>query len=253
MMSSILVTTNDRIRSIVLNRPERRNAIDGAMLEILVDALKRKTVGGERAIVISANGPVFCAGLDLTIRRREGAPLGNSPIEAVLDALDSSELPTVAAVSGPAIGGGCELALNCDVTVADEHSSFSMPLARLGTAPTWVLVARLIERLGSPLSRDLLLTGKSISAERIARTGAIRLVNELVTVEAANEIALDIAKGAPLAIRAMRAMFALHSKREMECENGSVDAFVEYVRQSADAREGIAAQRDHRPPQFEGK
>ena len=252
VVRDISVETIGSIRWITLDRPERRNALSMPMLEALAESITLPPSGKERVILLAAEGMAFCSGLDLTTRRKEGTPLGGSPIEAVLEALDHSILPTVASVNGAAIAGGCELALNCDIIVANRTAFFSMPLTRIGTAPTWDLVVRLVDRVGASIARELLLVGDPVSADRLAGCGVVRVVDQTEKNEAARQVAMGIAEGAPLAVRAVRAAFTLQSKRSVVVDHLAVDQLVQAARQSADAREGVAARLERRRPKFKG-
>jgi enoyl-CoA hydratase/carnithine racemase len=107
------------VRNVLLNRPEKRNALDGEMIAELKAAFTRAPGPDERLAVIRAAGPVFCAGLDM--RERSERPMGASPIEAMLHAIETYPLPVVAVVQGDAIAGGNELALHCDLVVASTR------------------------------------------------------------------------------------------------------------------------------------
>ena len=129
-MEKIIATTEKGVRTVLLNRPEKRNALDGEMLSQLLDAFRKPPDPEERVVVVRSAGPVFCAGIDL--RERADAPGKVSNIEEVLDAIETYTLPVVAVVQGAAIAGGNELALHCDFVVASERAAFGMSLAQIG-------------------------------------------------------------------------------------------------------------------------
>ena len=132
------IVIRDGIRTVRLNRPDKRNALDAEMLDALLAAFPKDPDRSERLAVIRAEGSVFCAGLDLTARREISVD-GESSIEATLHAVEAYPLPVVAVVQGPAIAGGCELALHCDLVVATVDARFAMPNVQIGLAPTWHL------------------------------------------------------------------------------------------------------------------
>lgn len=239
------------VRTIVLARPHKRNALDKAMLDDLVAAISAEPGPDERVTVIRAEGPAFCAGLDLSVRHAEGAPEGASPVEAVLTALDHSPLPVIAAVQGPAVAGGCELALAADLLVAIETAPFSMPLARLGTVPTWELTARLVTRLGPYLAQELLLTGTGMPARRIAAAGAALAVPGEDFDETLAAVAKSVTAAAPRAIQAIRHMTDRIRHSGVCAQHADIDEIIAEVRQGPDAREGVAASREHRAGRFQ--
>lgn len=249
-MSSIRLEIVGPVRTIVLARPRKRNALDSAMLDDLAAAVSAEPGPDERVTVIRAEGPAFCAGLDLSIRHAEGAPEGASPVEAVLETIDRSPLPVIAAVQGPAVAGGCELALAADLLVAAETAPFSMPLARLGTVPTWELASRLVTRLGPYLARELLVTGTGIPARRIAAAGAALAVPDQFLDSAVERAAASVSAAAPRAVRVIRQMTARMTAGGVPAPHDDLDALIAAVRQGDDAREGVAANREHRPPRF---
>lgn len=146
----IRVERSGSVRTVVLARPEKRNALTAAMLEDLLAAFTTTPGPGERVVVIRAEGPVFCAGLDLRERLDNPVPADESPIERVLHAMEHYPLPLVAVVQGDAIAGGCEVALHCDFIVASTAARFGMSLAQIGIAPSWFLAKKLIEVAGPP-------------------------------------------------------------------------------------------------------
>src|SRR4029077_11020691 len=123
----------------------------------------------ERVVAIRAEGPAFCAGLDL--RERGGGVVGASSIEAMLHAIELYPLPVVAVVQGDAIAGGNELALHCDFVVASEAARFGMSLAKIGLAPSWFLAKKLIEVAGPVGAREILMLGDLLPAARMAELG----------------------------------------------------------------------------------
>ncbi len=138
----ISVSTHDDVGLIELNRPERRNALDIATCRQLVDAAAEVRAAGARAVVVAGNGPAFCSGADF----------GEVYTDEFLDALYSGlhavadlPMPTVAAVTGPAIGGGLQLALACDLRVAAPEAVFGLPTARLGLAVDPWTIERLVQ------------------------------------------------------------------------------------------------------------
>lgn len=250
-MSDIRQHCDGPVRTIVLARPRKRNALDSAMLEDLVTLISADPGPDERVTVIRAEGPAFCAGLDLSVRHAEGAPEGASPVEAVLAALDHSPLPVIAAVRGAAVAGGCELALAADLLVTAQDAPFSMPLARLGTVPTWELASRLVTRLGPYLAKELLLTGAGIPARRIADAGAALAVPDHQFDKTLADVVKSVTAAAPRAIQATRFLMSRIKDTGVSARHDDIDQIIAEVRRGPDAKEGVAANRERRPPRFQ--
>ena len=164
-----------------LNRPRRRNALDRALLEALDGARARAQAEGARVVVLTGAAPegAFCAGLDLESLRREGGGEARADLPLVelfhetIARLEGAAFALVTAVNGPAVGGGCELALAGDVRLARPSASFAIPAARLGVTYPAAGLARLRDALGPSLLRAMLTTGASVGAERLERAGVL--------------------------------------------------------------------------------
>ena len=252
-MTRVLTESTGAIRTVTLNRPEKRNALDSQMLDELLAAFSAVPEQEERVVVLRALGSVFCAGLDLR-ERIAGAPVGGaSPIEGVLHAIEHYPLPVVAIVQGDAIAGGNELALHCDFVVASKDASFGMSLAQIGLAPTWFLAKKLLEVAGPVATREVLLLGNPLSATRMFELGIISRAVAPDQLESTAEAIINrLAANAPLSLKAMKALLV----REMRFRDGiahtDIDALVDAARTSADAQEGIAARLEKRSPNFHG-
>jgi enoyl-CoA hydratase/carnithine racemase len=251
-MAKVTCGINGPVRNVLLNRPEKRNALDAEMIAELKAAFTRPPGPDERVAVIRASGPVFCAGLDM--RERSERPMGASPIEAMLHAIETYPLPVVGVVQGDAIAGGNELALHCDLVVASSASRFGMSLAQIGLAPSWFLAKKLLEVAGPVTTRRILLLGDPLPAQRLYDLGVISHVAEPGELDrVAGEVIQRLAGNAPLSLKAMKALIV----REMAFRDGiaheDIDALVERVRRSADAQEGMAARLARRKPAFKGR
>ena len=251
-METVRVSVDGRVRRVVLARPEKRNALDSDMLAALEAAFGVEPGADERVAVLSAEGPVFCAGLDL--RQRRAGLHAESPIEAMLHRVETWPLPVVAVVQGDAIAGGNELALHCDLVVASTAARFGMSLAQIGLAPTWFLAKKLMEVGGPVAAREILLLGDPLPAERMHALGLIARVAPPDGLQAAADAVVDrLAANAPLSLRAMKAMLL----RQMRFRDGivheDVDELVRLARNSEDAREGLTARLERRPADFKGR
>jgi enoyl-CoA hydratase/carnithine racemase len=250
-MEKIKVSNDGPVRLVTLARGEKRNALDAEMLDQLRGAFVAAPPAGERVTVIRAEGPVFCAGLDL--RERDGGRVGSAPIEAMLHAIELYPLPVVAVVQGDAIAGGNELALHCDFVLASEAARFGMSLARIGLAPSWFLAKKLLEVAGPVGAREMLLLGELLPARRMAELGLIYKSVPAGALDAAAEAVISrLAGNAPLSLKAMKALLVRAMSFRDGISHTDVDALVAEAGRSADAREGIAAMLERRTPRFEG-
>ncbi len=172
-MSKVIIEPNGPVRTIWMNRPEKRNALDRDMRRELTDALRAPVAPDDRVVVIRGKGDVFCSGLDMAERRATAETGEASGIEDMLRAIELCPLPVVAVVQGDAIAGGNELALHCDLVVASEKARFGMSLAQVGLAPNWFLAKKLMEVLGPVTTREMLLLGDPLPATRLHALGLI--------------------------------------------------------------------------------
>jgi enoyl-CoA hydratase/carnithine racemase len=251
-MAKVRVSSRGAVREVVLARAEKRNALDAEMLEALTTAFTAAPAADERVTVVRAEGPVFCAGLDL--RERGGGQVGSSAIEAMLHAIELYPLPVVAVVQGDAIAGGNELALHCDFVVASESARFGMSLAKIGLAPSWFLAKKLLEVAGPVGAREMLMLGDLLPARRMAEMGLIhRAVPPLQLESAAAAVIERLAANAPLSLKAMKAVLVRAMAFREGVAHADVDALVAAASASADAREGIAAMLERRAPRFESR
>lgn len=251
-MEKVRVEGGGGVRQVVLARADKRNALDADMLIALTQLFTETPGDDERVVVIRAEGPVFCAGLDL--RARGGGTVGSASIEAMLHAIELYPLPVVAVVQGDAIAGGNELALHCDFVVASETARFGMSLAKIGLAPTWFLAKKLLEVAGPVGAREMLMLGEPLPAERMAELGLIHACVPAAELERAAGAVIDrLAANAPLSLRAMKALLVRAMTFRDAIPHADVDALVATASASADAREGIAAMLARRAPKFEGR
>lgn len=253
-MSEIIeVAVDGAVRTVTLNRPEKRNALNTEMLTALHAAFSAEPSAEERVAVIRANGPVFCAGLDLR-EREEGLPGGDVSIEQMLDAIQNWALPVVGVVQGDAIAGGNELALHCDFVVASAEAKFGMSLAQIGLAPSWFLAKKLIEVAGPVATKEILLLGDRIPASRMHEWGVIARVANLEELDDVAEALIDrLSKNAPLSLRAMKALITREMDFRDHIPHEDVDELVAAARNSQDAKEGIRALFERRPAAFIGE
>jgi enoyl-CoA hydratase/carnithine racemase len=239
------------VRTVTLNRPDKRNALDREMLGGLKAAFS-PPAAEERLAVVRAVGSVFCAGLDL--KERSERPQGTSPIEAALQAIEHYPLPVVAVVQGDAIAGGNELALHCDLVIASTTARFGMSLAQIGLAPSWFLAKKLLEVAGPVTTRRILLLGDPLPAQRLYDLGIISHVAAPQDLDdEAAKVIERLADNAPLSLRAMKALLVREMAFRDTIPHADLDRLVEEVRASQDAGEGMAARLGRRKPTFTGR
>ena len=191
-LTTVLYDVTDGVATITLNRPDSRNALNRAMCEDIVAATAAAAADADvRLVLVRANGPVFCAGADLKERKgMTGDEVRNRRLRgfAAYGALESLPMPVVAVVHGAAIGSGCEIAAACDFIVATPQATFSTPEALWGTVGA---TQRLPRVLGKRLAKDLMFTGRKLTAEE-ARTAG--LVTRIVPAEKLDAAVAEIAQ-----------------------------------------------------------
>ncbi|MGE2731280.1 enoyl-CoA hydratase/isomerase family protein [Mycolicibacterium vaccae] len=257
-MSLVTYDCTEHIATITLNRPEARNAINGAVRQELNAAWDRFRDDEDAWVgILAANGPVFCAGGDLRDGEGVVGTFGGTFWEKpTINSFESGmELfkPTIAAVQGPCIGYGLTGVLFCDFVIATPEATFSFPEVKLGT-PTIVGAIRLPQRLGWANAMELLLTGKPMTAERARDVGLVwRLVEPDALYAEAWSWAKTLTEAAPLAQRATKEV-AWRS-----ADMGWIESvrFGETMRKvvgaTEDVTEGIRAWREKRQPRWQGR
>ncbi|MCW2771277.1 MAG: Enoyl-CoA hydratase [Aeromicrobium sp.] len=230
---------------ISIDRHDRRNALDVPHLEALTTAVRDHASDGVRAMVVTGVGSAFSAGADL-----DGV-YGNRFRDALYTALGTvvaTPVPVIAAVNGPAIGAGAQLAIACDLRVASPEARFSVPTARNGLAVNPWTVKRLALLSNGGVARSLLLGCESLDADRALSCG---LVDRLGDVDAATGWADDIAKCAPLTLSYSKR--ALNELFEGGAWSADLDMAFDACWGSDDFKESVRARADKRAPVFEGR
>jgi len=249
---------HEHVLEIQLNRPEALNAISTQLATELAGVTRDVALDdGVRAVVLSASGDrAFCVGADLKERNAmsdEDFRAQRLVFRAAFGGLLRLPQPTVAAVHGFALGGGCELALSCDVVVADETAVMGLPEVSIGLVPGGGGTQLALRRLGAGRAADVVLTARRIGAEEAHDLG---LCDRLVPAGSAHKAALDLAEqiagNSPVATRAakraLRSGWGLDYAAAMDVE----DAAWRTAAFSADRREGIAAFNEKRKPDWPG-
>lgn len=199
----LLIDTDERVRTLTLNRPQSRNALSAALRDRFFAALADAEADDDIDVVILTGAdPVFCAGLDL----KELA--GQTALPDIPPRWPAMTKPVIGAINGAAVTGGLELALYCDILIASEHARFADTHARVGLLPTWGLSVRLPQKVGIGLARRMSLTGYYLSATDALRAG---LVTEVVAhdqlLPTARRVAASIVGNNQNAVRALLASY----------------------------------------------
>ncbi len=205
----VLLERHDNVALVTLNAPEKRNAIDLEMVQGLHRVLDELVEGGEvSALVLTGAGEkAFAAGADIAQLKERKAPEALSAINSALfKKLDDLPIPSIAAVRGYALGGGCELAIACDLRVIGESAKMGQPEVSLGIIPGAGGTYRLPRLVGLGIARELVYTGRILDAQECLRIGlANRLVPDAQVVDQALALARQIASRGRLAVRLAKA------------------------------------------------
>ena len=261
MSTETFITLEDRgaLAVVRLERPAKRNALTRAMLERLAELFQSFGARTDlRAVILTGAGrEAFCAGTDiaeLAALDEEGARLASERGQRVCDLVESCPVPVVAAVNGVASGGGFELALACHLRVASSGARFSLPETRLGLLPAYGGTQRLPRLVGEARAHALTLGAQELTAGEALAAGLVnRVVEPTEVLGAAEELAGEIARGAPLAVRAC--LEAVTRGARLTLAEGLALETELFTRLFAtrDAREGTRAFLEKRPPVFRGE
>jgi len=257
-MSRIRSERRGPVELLTLDRPEALNALDRATLEELLESCERLGADASvRAVVLTGEGRAFAAGADIAEMR------GHDPQQAeafsrlghaAMDALEALAAPTLAAVNGFALGGGCELACACDWIYASEKARFGQPEVKLGLIPGFGGTVRLVRRVGSAWAKELVLGGEPIDAETALRIG---LVNRLFAPDAllgsALEAAQAIAAKGPIAIAAAKRVIQQGQDADARTAHALEQAAFGVISAGAERAEGMDAFLEKREPSFEDR
>lgn len=252
----IVSTPEDGLLLIELNRPRQYNALRGQLLDEIEAALAAaEKDDAVRAVVITGNDRAFAAGADISeLNAHDRVSILHDTRMLKWDAFRLFPKPLIAAVNGYALGGGCELAMVCDIIVAGSNAMFGQPEINLGIIPGAGGTQRLSRAVGKSLAMKLVLTGEMIDAETALRSGLVSdVVPPELTLRKACDIARVIASKAPIAVRAAKAAV-------LKSYDTSIEAGLDFERQAIqllfatdDKDEGTAAFLEKRKPDFKGR
>ena len=240
------VTRDGNVLTLEMQRPERRNALNAALVDGVREEIEKASPGDTRAIVLTGQGTVFSAGADLSDAEGVARELPDKALALNL-AIDASPIPVIAALNGPAIGAGVILAMICDLRVAVPGTYFQFPIAKYGLALDNWSIRRLTSLVGHGRARAMLIAAERLDFDAAVQTGMINRVGSLTDAQA---WAAEIAGHAPLSVA--------HSKRVLN-DDGAYDTVRgEHTRMfnkawaSPDVIEAQVARFEKRAPRFQG-
>jgi len=254
--TTILTETRGRVGLVTLNRPEAMNALNSTILDELMSALEAFDADGTiGAMVVTGNEKVFAAGADIKeMAEASEKEMRQSPFIGSFDRIRGIKKPIIAAVSGWALGGGCELAMSCDMIIASEKAKFGQPEVTIGVIPGAGGTQRLTLAVGKAVAMEMVLNNRTLSAQEALSFG---LVNRVVPVEnvldEAISLADEIAGRAPLAVRAGKE--AVNAVFEGSLTEGLFfeKELIYSLFSTEDQKEGMKAFIEKREPNWRGK
>jgi enoyl-CoA hydratase len=250
MTDEVLYDVSRGITTITLNRPGKLNAINRDMNRALFDAWRRfeADASARVAILTGAGERAFCVGRDLSEPAEGVFTLESFPVIGI--SIEVTK-PTIAAVNGLALGGGFLLAQMCDLCVAADTATFSIPEAKLGRGAAWA--EPLVRMLPPRIAMEMLTTAAPMAADRLYQLGFLNAIVPLANLaETAGKLAASIAANAPLSVQACGRMVRMASSSGASMDRTAAEALFKHVYESDDAREGLQAFRERRPPQWKG-
>lgn len=256
MYTSILVETRGRVGLITLNRPQALNALNNQLMYEVMDALdtfdKDESVG---AVVITGSEKAFAAGADIKeMAEKTTLQMMDTDHVAIFGRIRTIQKPVIAAVSGWALGGGCEVALSCDMIVASDSAKFGQPEITIGVIPGAGGTQRLIRAVGKALAMEMILNNRTLSAQEALQYG---LVNRVVPVSdflnEALKLAEEIASRAPLAVRAAKRMINRSYESFLSAGLEEEKQVFYGLFSTEDQKEGMQAFIEKRKPEWKGK
>jgi methylglutaconyl-CoA hydratase len=256
MYSTLKLTYEGKIATLTLSRAEKRNAICHALIDEFLAALKEVEQSPAVVMILAAEGKAFSAGLDLedlqalVTHTAEENQAHSRRIATLVGSLYDFPKTTIAAVNGAAIAGGAALATLCDFTLASTAASFGYTEVRIGFVPA-IVSAFLLRQVGEKHARDLLLTGRIITAEEAFRMG---LVNEVVQAAdlqmAARRLAEQLLENSPASLRATKALLRSYSGEALNRDIQSGMEANASMRHSPDFKEGVRSFLERRKPRW---
>jgi len=258
-LKTILITESDRIATLAFNRPEKRNAISYELIDEMFLALAAVERSDAEVLIITGVGMAFCAGMDLdnlraiTTRSAAQNRADSETMARLFRSIYEFPKPTIAAVNGAAMGGGCGIATLCDFTVASDDAKFGYTEVKIGFLPA-IVSTFLIPQVGEKRARDLLMTGRIFSAEEARQLGIVtNVVSGEQLIEWARELAGTLRQASPVSLRATKRLLSAFAKDVLDRRLELAVEENARIRSTDDFREGIAAFLEKRKPHWSGK
>jgi enoyl-CoA hydratase len=257
--AEVLVERDGAIGVVTLNRPQALNAMSLSLMEAVARAFETFETDDAIRVIVIAGGPrAFAAGADIgEMKDLANSGAAQAALAAHLarwDAVGRCRKPTIAAVSGFALGGGCELAMACDIILASENAVFGQPEILIGVIPGAGGTQRLTKAVGKSLAMDMILTGRRLTAREALAAGLVaRVVAPEVLVEEAKKMAREIAKASPLAAQAAKAAANAAVDRQLDAGLTKEREAFYGLFDTKDQKEGMQAFIEKRAPLFTGK
>ena len=255
----ILCARSDGVVQLTLNRPQKRNALTREMLaELLARLNEIAGLADVRCVVLAANGPVFCSGMDLTqmhetAARPDAAKVWRADTQLYHDvvvALFQLPMPTLAVVQGGAVAGGLGLVLACDLVLAADTALFSLPEPKRGITAA-IVTPLLVHRAGPSGAALLLLSGAAIDARRAQQLGICQTLVEPAQLDAsADELVQSVLAGAPGALAITKRQLRVSTAGGLASQLAQAAEVSAQARDTPEAREGLAAFLEKRPPSW---
>lgn len=257
MSQPVVVNVDKPIASIKLNRSDARNALTDEMLSIIEDGLKKSEhTDGVRCVLMEAAGRSFCVGADISVVEGYTDDELREFLRHASDtclAIENASFPVISAVSGRALGGGMELMMATDITIAHEESSFGVPEAKLGLLPAAGGTQRLPRIVGKKVASELLFTGKAIGSNRARSLGLINTITQDDPANRARTVANEVAQVGPIAVASCKRLLNdgpdLPLEEALDLEQSEAYRLID----SSDSSEGIDAFIENREPQFKNQ
>jgi enoyl-CoA hydratase len=255
---AVEVEIDDGVAVVTMNRPQALNAFNSEQLDLLSAAFHR--LSGDRSVLVviltGAGDRAFAAGADIK-EMVELTPAGGLAFgrkgQALTSAVERLPQPVIAAVNGYAFGGGCELAVACDIRLAAENARFAQPEVGLGIPPGWGGTQRLTRLIGPGLAAEMIYTGRQMHAEEAHRIGLVNAVYPLdQLMPAAQEMAAQIARHGPAAVRASKTLIGLAFTGDPAAGLAAEVASFGAAFAAPDRNEGMRAFVEKRPADFTG-
>lgn len=254
-MQTLQTEIENDIGIITLSRPKALNAINTQMVAELDVTLREWAMENLSAVIITGEGKAFAAGADISqmsgftaVEAQQFALNG----QRILRLLENFPAPTIAAVNGFALGGGCELAMCCDIILAGPRALFGQPEVKLGVIPGFGGTQRLIRRVGRQAGLELMMTGRNVKAEEAVQMGiALRIEEDVLA--AAKKLAGAMAKNGPVAVRLVKEVVNTTDRVDMDTGLAQEAMAFGLCFASEDQKEGMAAFLEKRKAEFTGK